>query len=133
MMRKRVIAGMTALLLFSFPSQTTAQEIPAEAIAAFKKGSSAELGRCMGDKVSLVFPGRSASVNRQNATAMMQNFFAANKVGGFDVTHRGKRDESSFFVGTLATANGKFRVSCFLRKVQNKCLIHQIRFEKINE
>jgi len=33
----------------------------------------------------------------------------------------------------LATTNGNFRVNCFLKKVQNQYLIHQIRIDKINE
>ena len=56
-----------------------------------------------------------------------------NKVSGFNVNHQGKRDESSFVIGTLATTNGNFRVNCFLKKVQNQYLIHQIRIDKINE
>ena len=60
-------------------------------------------------------------------------FFTKNKVSGFNVNHQGKRDESSFVIGTLATTNGNFRVNCFLKKVQNQYLIHQIRIDKINE
>ena len=56
-----------------------------------------------------------------------------NKVSGFNVNHQGKRDESSFVIGTLATTNGNFRVNCFLKKVENQYLIHQIRIDKINE
>ena len=65
--------------------------------------------------------------------AAMQEFFTENKVSGFNVNHQGKRDESSFVIGTLATTNGNFRVNCFLKKVQNQYLIHQIRIDKINE
>ena len=60
-------------------------------------------------------------------------FFAENKVSSFNVNHEGKRDESSFIIGTLGTANGNFRVNCFFRKVQNKYVIHQIRIDKTNE
>ena len=49
------------------------------------------------------------------------------------MNHQGKRDESSFVIGTLTTTKGKFRVNCFLKKVQTQCLIHQIRIDKINE
>ena len=87
----------------------------------------------MGDKVNLVLQGRSTSVDKQKATAMMQEFFTENKVSGFNVNHQGKRDESSFVIGTLATTNGNFRVNCFLKKVQNQYLIHQIRIDKIND
>lgn len=130
-MNKRVLAGMTALLL-TF-SVLMAQEIPAGVVTAFKKGSSQELSKYMGDKVNIVLQGRSANVDKQKATAMMHEFFTENKVGGFTVNHQGKRDESSFVIGTLITNKGKYRVNNFLKKVQDKCLIHQIRIDKINE
>ena len=130
-MKKRVLVGMTALLLSL--SLLMAQEIPAGVITAFKRGSSQELSKYMGDKVNLVLQGRSTNVDKQKATAMMQEFFTENKVSGFNVNHQGKRDESSFVIGTLTTTKGKFRVNCFLKKVQTQCLIHQIRIDKINE
>ena len=102
-MKKRVLVGMATLLLSL--SLLMAQEIPAGVITAFKRGSSQELSKYMGDKVNLVLQGRSTSVDKQKATAMMQEFFTENN----------------------------FRVNCFLKKVQDKCLIHQIRIDKINE
>lgn len=130
-MKKRVLLGMAALLLSV--SLLMAQEIPAGVITAFKRGSSQELSKYMGDKVNLVLQGNSTNVDKKKATAMMQEFFTENKVNGFDVNHQGKRDESSFVIGTLTTTKGKFRVNCFLEKVQTQCLIHQIRIDKINE
>ena len=130
-MKKRVLLGMASLLLSV--SLLMAQEIPAGVITAFKRGSSQELSKYMGDKVNLVLQGSSANVDKKKATAMMQEFFTENKVSAFDVNHQGKRDESSFVIGTLTTTKGKFRVNCFLKKVQTQYLIHQIRIDKINE
>ena len=130
-MKKRVLVGMTALLLSI--SLLMAQEIPAGVVTAFKRGSSQELSKYMGNKVNLVLQGRSTSVDKQKATTVIQEFFTENKVSGFNVNHQGKRDESSFVIGTMVTTKGSFRVNCFLKKVQDKCLIHQIRIDKINE
>ena len=129
-MKKRVLLGM-AVLLFSI-SLLMAQEVPAGVITAFSRGSSQELSKYMGDKINLVIQGRSINVDKQKATASMQEFFTENKVSGFNVNHQGKRDESSFIIGTLVTNKGNFRVNCFLKKVQNQYLIHQIRIDKIN-
>ena len=130
-MKKRVLVGMAALLLSL--SLLMAQEIPAGVITAFKRGSSQELSKYMGDKVNLVLRGRSTNVDKQKATVAVQEFFTENKVSGFNVNHQGKRDESSFVIGTLATTKGSFRVNCFMKKVQATCFIHQIRIDKINE
>ena len=82
-MKKRVLLGMAALLLSV--SLLMAQEIPAGVITAFKRGSSQELSKYMGDKVNLVLQGSSTNVDKQKATAVMQDFFTKNKVNGFTV------------------------------------------------
>lgn len=130
-MKKRVLLGMAALFLSVFLA--VAQEIPAGVVPAFKKGSSQELNKYMGDKINLILLGSSTNVDKQKATAMMQEFFAENKVSGFNVNHQGKRDDSSFIIGTLMTTKGNFRVNCFLKRVDNQYLIHQIRIDKTNE
>lgn len=130
-MKKRVLLGMAGLLLSI--SLLCAQEIPAGVITAFKRGSSQELAKYLGDKVDLIIQNRSTNVNKKTAESTMSTFFTTNKVSAFDVNHQGKRDESSFIIGTLVTSNGNFRVNCFLRKVQNQYLIHQIRIDKTNE
>jgi hypothetical protein len=130
-MRKQMLAVLAALLL-SLPS-LMAQEIPTEVISAFQKGNVQGVAAYMGDQVNIVLQGASTTGNKQNATVTLQNFFAGNKVSGFTVNHQGKRDESSFLVGTLTTVKGHFRVNCFLRKAQNRYLIYQIRIDRINE
>ena len=84
-MKKRVLVGMTALLLSI--SLLMAQEIPAGVITAFKRGSSQEPRKSMGDKVNLVLQGRSTTVDKHKATAMMLEFFTQNKVSGAHVNH----------------------------------------------
>lgn len=111
-------------------SMLLAQDVLAGVVAAFKKGSSQELGKYMDEKVEMVIPNRTVKADRPVAASEMDRFFSVNKVNGFDVNHQGKRDESGFIVGTLATVNGIFRVNCFFRKVQNKYYIHQIRIDK---
>lgn len=130
-MKKRVLLGI-AVLLFSI-SLLMAQDVPAGVITAFNRGSSQELSKYMGDKVNLVLLGKSTHVDKLKATTAMQEFFTENKVSKFTVNHQGKRDESSFIIGTLVTTKGNFRVNCFLKKVENQYLIHQIRIDKTNE
>ena len=125
-MKKRVLLWMAGLV-FAVTS-LFAQDIPVGVVVAFKKGNSQE-----GEKVNLVIQNRSESVDRQAAEGTLAAFFSSNKVSGFNVNHEGKRDESSFIIGTLTTANGNFRINCFFRRVQNKYLINQIRIDKTNE
>lgn len=130
-MKKRVLLWMAGLV-FAVTS-LFAQDIPVGVVVAFKKGNSQDLNRYLGEKVNLVIQNRSESVDRQAAEGTLAAFFSSNKVSGFNVNHEGKRDESSFIIGTLTTANGNFRINCFFRRVQNKYLINQIRIDKTNE
>ncbi|WP_294633314.1 DUF4783 domain-containing protein [uncultured Bacteroides sp.] len=130
-MKKRVVLLFASLVLGI--SSLWAQDTPVGVIVAFKKGNSQELNRYLADKVDLIIQNRPTNADKQTAERTMSSFFADNKVSCFDVNHQGKRDESSFIIGTLGTKNGNFRVNCFFRKVQNKYVIHQIRIEKTNE
>ena len=130
-MKKRVVLLLTCL--FIWMSSIFAQDVPVGVIVAFKKGNSQELNRYLGDKVDLIIQNKSANVDKLTAEETLFDFFSNNKVNSFNVNHQGKRDESSFVIGTLTTANGNFRVNCFFRRVQNKYVIHQIRIDKTNE
>lgn len=130
-MKKRVVLLLTGL--FIWMSSLFAQDVPVGVIVAFKKGNSQELNRYLGDKVDLIIQNKSTNVDRGTAEGTLSGFFSSNKVSGFNVNHQGQRDESSFVIGTLTTANGNFRVNCFFRKVQNKYVIHQIRIDKTDE
>lgn len=130
-MKKRVVLWLFGLC-FSL-TFALAQEVPVGVVAAFKKGSAQELAKFLGDKVELIVQGKSAGYDKQKAREAMAGFFSGNKVSGFEVNHQGKRNESSFMVGTLATAHGNYRVNCFFRRVENNYVIHQIRIDKNDE
>ena len=130
-MNKRVV--ILWLCLFVRAVSLMAQDVPAGVVTAFKKGDSQELNGHLSDKVELIVQNSSNNVDKRTAEGKLSAFFSTNKVSGFNVNHQGKRDESSFIIGTLTTANGNFRVNCFFRKVNNKYVIHQIRIDKTNE
>ena len=130
-MNKRVVILWGCLLIWAV--SLMAQDVPTGVVSAFKKGNSQELNGYLSDKVELILESRSINVDNQAAEKKMESFFSGNRVSGFTVNHQGKRNESSFIVGTLTTANGNFRVNCFFRKVAGKYVIHQIRIDKTNE
>lgn len=131
-MKKRVLLLMTTMLLIVCASGY-AQDVPAGVIVAFKRGNSAELEKYLSDSVELVILNRTSTVNKATAESSMHTFFMDNKVSDFNVNHQGKRNESSFVIGTLSTSTGSYRVNCFMKRIQNKNVIHQIRIDKTNE
>jgi len=130
-MKKRMLLLMIGVILTA--TIAMAQDVPAGVITAFKKGSSAELSKYLGDNVELVIMNSTSNNNKTNAEKTINSFFAQNKVSNFNVNHQGKKGESSFVIGTLNTSTGNYRVNCFLKKTENNYLIHQIRIDKTNE
>lgn len=130
-MKKTVFLWISSMFLLMFT--LSAQEVPTGIDVAFKKGNAQELARYMADKVDLIVLNKTSNLGKSQAENAMTTFFAENKVNGFTVNHQGKRDESSFIIGTLTTGKGSFRVNCFLKRLENKYLIHQIRIDKTNE
>lgn len=130
-MKKRLAIWIGALLMGI--SGLWAQDIPVGVVVAFKKGSSQDLDRYMGQEVEMIVQKETTHADKQTALSLMANFFEGNRVNSFNVNHQGKRDESSYMVGTLATAGGNYRVNCFFRRIQNRYEIHQIRIDKTNE
>lgn len=119
--------------LFVWTALYAAQDVPPGVITAFGKGNSLGLNTYLGDEVELIIENRTVTVDRRGAESQMETFFSAHKVESFTINHQGKRDESGFFIGTLKTVDGNFRVNCFFRKVSEQYVIHQIRIDKINE
>lgn len=119
--------------LFVWTTMMTAQEVPAGLINAFKRGSAQELASYLGDKVEVIILKKSQECNKEQAKKVMADFFAQNKVNSFAVNHQGKRNESSFIIGTCPTSGGTYRINCFFKKNGDQYLINQIRIDKTNE
>ena len=119
--------------LFLWAVGLVAQDVPDALANAFKSGNATELSSYFGEKVDLALAGGSKGYSKEEAAKQLADFFSANKVSGFTVNHDGKRNESSFIVGTLSTSEGNYRINCFFKKMGDKFLIHQIRIDKTNE
>jgi hypothetical protein len=130
-MEKKLLLFIIGMLFTTI--MTFAQNKPKEVVDAFKKGSSTELAAYLGDKVDLSIQNRSRNADKRTTTNTLETFFSQNKVKSFNVNHEGTKGESSFFVGTLVTETGEFRVNCYFKRIDNKYLIHQIRIDKTNE
>ena len=89
-MKKRVLLWIAGLLFSA--STLLAQDVPVGVVLAFKKGSSQELNKFLGDKVDLIIQNRSTNADKQAAESTMNTFFTENKVSTFNVNHQGKRD-----------------------------------------
>lgn len=130
-MKKRVATLCTCMLWCSI--LLCAQNISGGLVDAFKKGNAELLIDYLDTQVELVIDSRVLKSDKKTVSKQLASFFTKNKVDDFLLNHQGKRNESSFMVGTLTTSSGTFRVNCFLRKSGSQYKIHQIRINASNE
>ena len=111
----------------------TAQTLPEGVVGAFRSGKAEHLRSCLEEKVEFIVDNTTQAQEKGRVIAEMQRFFQDKNVRDFQVNHEGVRQESGFLIGTLNTVKGSFRVQCFLKKKENKFLIHQIRIDGTSE
>ncbi|NDW13743.1 DUF4783 domain-containing protein [Bacteroides sp. 214] len=119
--------------MFLLLSNVAAQSIPADLINAFNEGSAQKIAPFLGENIELVVQNRKKEVSKSTAIQELSTFFAQKKVTGFTINHEGKRNDSSYIIGTLTTSGGDYRVNCYFKKGDKEYLIHQIRIDKTNE
>ena len=130
-MTRRIVLFIAAFLLAA--SVARGQDAAKGIVEAFRKGNSVELNALLDDKVSIVIDSKTAGSGKRAGEEALADFFRLHRVQGFELNHEGRRDESGFVVGTLRTAQGSYRVHCFLKKEKGNYFIHQIRINKNND
>ena len=124
---------MWVAVFFMSVTSVMAQTLPDGVVGAFQTGKAESLRSCLEEKVEFIIDNSTQAQEKSGAIAEMQRFFREKSVRSFEVNHQGVRQESGFLIGTLTTVKGSFRVQCFLKKHENKFLIHQIRIDGTSE
>lgn len=131
----------TRLLLLSLcliallPNHAFAQssEVPVEILNALKAGDAAKLSGFLNNNVELVIANNNDVFSKQQASAIVSDFFRNNKVNSFEILHQQNKDAASFAIGILRTNKGSFRVYVLTRKNDGLNLIQQLRIEPSND
>ena len=128
-MSKRIYTSVVFLLLSLFLIQ--AQNYPKSTVVAFQKGDAKLLQPLVGEEVALHLLNQKV-LTPQKVIASLGEFFKENPVLSFELKNEGERAESSYFIGSLTTKTGVYRVNCFFKRIENNIVIHQIRIDKAN-
>lgn len=125
-MPKLLMLGFMAwLLLTSFAAVKNLDGV----IEALKKGSATELARYVDETVEIGMPDKTGTYNREQATGLLRDFFAANSVRLFEVKHKGDNEGKQFCVGVLHTQSGSFRTQVFMQTKGSRQVIRLISFQ----
>lgn len=124
-MKKNLLTVFVFIMLASF----TSVSIP-DIIKALKTGNAHGTAGYFDNTVEITVPGKSISANKQQAEAILEDFFKSNAVKDFKVLHQSKNESSEYCIGTLLTTNGVFRTTIYTKEKSGQALIQELRFEK---
>ncbi len=115
-----------------FPQVDQAPVALDDVCRAIGSGNVAELSAVMDEEVQLTILDKEDYYNRAEAAAALKSFFAANTPSSFGKVHQGasKSEDAEYCIGTLATAQGPFRVYVYVAKNSAGVLLQEIRFER---
>ena len=120
---KKILITLLVAISFSFTQQGDNIDI------AIRSGDTAVLSKYMNTNVELVILDKDDVYSKAQAQQILQQFFSKNKPESFVILHKGGKDTTQYFIGTLKTKDKKFRVYYLLKKKKGKQLIYQLRIE----
>lgn len=132
---KRVKQLSFLLIVFLSAGWTTTVQAQTPAAAfeqiagAISKGDAAAVATHFNTTVAVTLPGADQSYSAQQATFVLKDFFTKNAVKGYKVVHQGSSGATWYATGVYTAATGSFDSNIFIKKVGEKFLITQLRFE----
>lgn len=137
---KLILIGVFAFLLSSVvfaqtkeQSKDTTHDVNTQIIMALQKGDSQIINLYLNSNVELIVGDKNDVFSKPQASAIITNFFHANKVVSFKLLHKGEKEAASFIIGSLKTNVNSYRVYVLTRTPKDKIVIQQLRIEPTNE
>jgi hypothetical protein len=126
MIMKKLIIILTGFMILS--SFSNGQLID-EVITSLKSGKAEQLSSLFDNTIEIALPESSNSYSKNQATAVIKDFFILHQVKNFEVLHKGENGGSQFCIGMLYTKNGTFRTTIYIKQKADKKVVQEIRFE----
>lgn len=130
--KKIKLLAIMFLPLFLNLAAQEAGKIPPGIALAFRAGNASELARYLNPTVELLLLDKEDFYRKENAEAILKEFFTQFPVRDFTIRHQGSKNEAHYAIGNLKTEKASFRVYFLLKKTGEGLLIHQIRIEPDN-
>lgn len=95
---------------------------------AIEKGNAADLAAHFDKNVELTLPGNEGIFSKSQAEQLIKGFFVKFKPESFKMMHRGGSEKTAMYgIGVMTSSKGKFRLYIFVKKVNGKYLIQQLK------
>lgn len=127
---KQKFPYLLVLIFIAFSTQITNSQIVTDDVsAALNSGYSDGIVLHLNDNVELNIQNVDNVFNKQQTKTILSDFFKKNPPLKFQITHKGNKEKSQFFIGDLQTTDGNYRVSVLIKND----LIQQLRIENSDD
>ncbi len=99
---------------------------------AISAGDADALGRYFDQTVEVSVMDEEDIYNKAQAIALLKDFFAKNPPKSFSQVHQGtsRGNDSQYCIGNLVTATNTFRVYIYMKVIDERYIIQELRFDK---
>lgn len=119
------------LLILLIASLSVFADIYEDIASAIRMGNSKQLASFFNNTVDLTISNQEDIYSKAQAEVILRDFFTKNPPKSFNILHQGNSKEGAkYTIGTLATTQGNFRTYFFVKNIQGKFFIQELRFEK---
>lgn len=120
---------LVCLSVYTFGQQKESGAI----ISAIKSGDAGALSQYFINTIDLTLLDQDDVFSKSQAEAMLKSFFSKNTPKSLSIDHQGtSKLQDHYTIGTVTTNAGKYRFTFFLKKMDTKYLIKQLRIENTN-
>ncbi len=129
---KRVL--ITILTVFSLSANVQAQEPLQEVVQYIRGGNVTGMAKYFDKMVGININNNQASYSSSQAEIILKDFFSKNVVKDFNVAQGGNSGTTSqYAIGDLYTSAGLYQLYVVIKMTENRFLIKEMRFEKIEK
>ncbi len=122
------------LFLFSIVSFAFTIDVIDDIATAIRSGNPKNISKFFIENIDLKVIEQEDVYSKQQAEMILKDFFTKHAVKSYTVAHKSQpKAGSQYVIGTLETANGKFRTYFLIKTVGTQTLIQQFRIETENE
>lgn len=125
---------ITILCVFSMSATVQAQEPLQEVVQYIRGGNVAGMVKYFDKSVGININNNQATYSSSQAEIILKDFFSKNVVKEFNVAQSGNRENNAqWAIGDLSTSTGSYQLYVKISMINNKFLIKDFRFEKIEK
>ena len=122
---------LTLVFMLSSVAGMLAQDTQTAISNAIKAGNSKEIAKYFDKRVEVKIEMTSNNYGADQAEVIVRDFLNKFTTRNFTIVHKGTSDgNAQFFIGSMSTNMGNYRVYIYIKNNMGQNLIQEIRFER---